>query len=328
VIDRLRIVVPPHAIVDDEFRQKLRQAHPRVDIISITSRDELSEQLPSADALLLLPGFIPSEDMFASAARLRWVHSGPAGIDHIMTPALETMGDHVTFTASKGPFAIPLAEHAVSLMLTLARRSADLARAQIDREWTRGRWLGKFVELSGKTILILGVGAAGGHLARICQAGFGMRVLGMTNSRRDNPHVDRFVDRDRLFDALAEADFVALCLPSTPTTGHIVDAAALEVMKPTSFLINVARGELIDEEALVAALRSNRIAGAGLDTFTTEPLPADSPLWSLPNVVVTPHTANSSDRIKAHLMDFIAENVRRFAEGEPLLGLVDRQGGY
>ena len=184
------------------------------------------------------------------------------------------------------------------------------------------------VQLFGKTIAILGVGQVGGHLARICRVGFGMRVLGLARTRLDHPHVDRYVDRAELPAALAEADVVALCLALTPATERIVDAAALAAMKPSALLVNVARGGLVDESALIEALRAGRLGGAGLDATAVEPLPADSPLWDLPNVIITPHVAPGRDRLAEHLTDFWCENLRRFAEGEPLLGVVDREAGY
>jgi D-2-hydroxyacid dehydrogenase (NADP+) len=159
-------------------------------------------------------------------------------------------------------------------------------------------------QLFGKTIAILGVGAVGGNLARICKVGFGMRVLGMTRTCRDHPHVDRSFDYPTLHAALGEADMVVLCLARTPATEQIIDRAALAAMKPTAYLVNIARGGLVDEEALIEALRTRRIAGAGLDAAAVEPLPAESPLWTLPNVIITPHVAPARDRLNEHCVDF------------------------
>jgi D-2-hydroxyacid dehydrogenase (NADP+) len=165
-------------------------------------------------------------------------------------------------------------------------------------------------------------------MARICGAGFGMRVLGLARTRRDNPHVDRYFERADLHAALAEADAVLLALALTPETARIIDGPALAAMKPTAFLVNVARGGLVDGEALVDALRAGRIAGAGLDAPPGEPLPPDHPLWGLPNAIITPHNAPQTDRWLDHLVEFWRENIRRFAEGRPPLGAVDREAGY
>jgi D-2-hydroxyacid dehydrogenase (NADP+) len=155
-----------------------------------------------------------------------------------------------------------------------------------------------------------------------------MRVLGLTCTRRDRADVDRYVDRSELPLALAEADAVVLTMPATPETVGILDAAALAAMKPSAYVVNVARGSLLDEPALVDALRQGRLAGAGLDAVAAEPLPADSPLWDLPNVLITPHQSPMTDRWPDHLTAFWAENIRRFADGEELLGAVHRDAGY
>jgi phosphoglycerate dehydrogenase-like enzyme len=184
------------------------------------------------------------------------------------------------------------------------------------------------VQLYEKTIAILGVGAVGGNLARICKAGFGMRVWGLARTRQTNPYVDHYFNIAELHAALAEADVVALCLPQTSVTERIIDAQALAAMKPGAYLINVARGGLVDEEALIRALQRGHLAGAGLDATAVEPLPAESPLWAMPNVIITPHVAPARDRLAEHMVDFWCKNIRRFAEGQELLGVVDRYAGY
>jgi phosphoglycerate dehydrogenase-like enzyme len=238
------------------------------------------------------------------------------------------VAEHVLLTSSKGPMGPMMAEHALLLMLALARNLPGFLHDQAERQW---RFLADerpMLDLFGKTILILGVGGVGGHLARICQVGLRMPVLGLARTRRDDPHVDRYIARSELHAALGEADFVALCLALTPETAGIIDAAALAAMKPTAFLINVVRGGLIDEAALVTALRSGQLAGAGLDTVAVEPLPPESPLWDLPNVIITPHVSPGRDRFGGEVVGFWCENIRRFAEGQPLLGMVDRTTRY
>ena len=150
----------------------------------------------------------------------------------------------------------------------------------------------------------------------------------MSRTQRANPYVDNYFDRADLHAALAEADMVVLCLPNTPDTANIIDATALSAMKPTAFLINVSRGELVDESSLIQALESGTIAGAGLDMTATVPLDEGSPLWDFPNVIITPHIATETVQMSQDVVDFWCENIRRFAESEPLLGLVDREAGY
>jgi phosphoglycerate dehydrogenase-like enzyme len=219
-----------------------------------------------------------------------------------------------------------MAEHAVLLMLALSRNLPAYLENQRRHIWRReGQdWL----PLHGQTVAILGVGSGGGNLARACKSGFGMTVLGMTRTPREIPHIDRAFGRSELLEVLTEADFVVLCLPNTPETRHIIDAAAFDAMKPTACLINVSRGALIDEDALISAMRAGRIGGAGLDVTAQDPIPAESPLWDLPNTLITPHVATESVQLSDAVVDFWCENLRRFAENEPLLGVVDRRAGY
>jgi len=288
------------------------------------------ERLATADGAIVWPTFLPSNAVLTQFPRLRWVQAMTVGVEDILTPEL-VAAEQVALTATKGPMAESMAEHAVALLLALARHLPAFVADQQAQRWRSGADISgsqPMVELFGKTIAVLGVGEVGSALARICKAGFGMRVLGMTRTRRDLPFVDRSFEQADLHAALGEVDVVALAMPATAATVAIIDAAALAAMKPSAFLINVARGRLVDEAALVAALRSGRIAGAGLDTVGAEPLAADSPLWSLPNVVITPHIAPRTDAVFRHMVDFWCDNIRCFAAGQPLHGLVDRQAGY
>ena len=284
--------------------------------------------LPDADVAIIWPSFAPLlAPALGSGKRLRWVQSIPAGVDALLTPEL-IAAEHVLVTASKGPMAPMLAEHALLLLLALARGLPGYLRDQAARRWRPMAEAWPTVDLHGKTLLILGVGATGGYLARLAQVGLGMRVLGTARTRRDHPHVDRYVVPDELHRALGEADVVALCLALTPETRRIIDATALAAMKPTAYLVNVARGGLVDEDAVVAALQEGRLAGAGLDTTAEEPLAAASPLWAMPNVIITPHIATCGVLADSEVIAFWCENIRRFAAGEPLLGTVDRRARY
>jgi D-2-hydroxyacid dehydrogenase (NADP+) len=313
------------------LEERWRQAHPAVAVEFFANQEEWIRALADADA-----GFgmfsgardSPVMDTIRRAPRLRWVHQASAGVDGV---PLEAFPPQVVVTSGKGPMAVSVAEHAVSLMLALTRHLPEAVRDQQAQHWRPGggqAFLDRVRELHGRTVLILGVGATGGELARICKLGFGMRVLGLARTRLSHPHVDAYVDRAGLPTALSEADFVCVALAATHQTHHLVDAAALAAMKSTAFLVNVARGELVDEQALVTALQEHRIAGAGLDSFEAEPLPAEHPLWRLPNVLITPHRASGSDGFWSHYEDFFAENIRRFGDGAPLFGVVDRAAGY
>ena len=264
--------------------------------------------------------------MLVNATRLRWLHVMSAGVERMLTP--ELAASPVTVSASKGPMSLLMAEHVVALMLALARDSAFLDDQKARRRRRYPAEHGPLIELAGRTMFVVGVGGVGGEVARICKLGFQMRVIGLARTRRDSPYVDGYVEPDALHAGLAKADFVSLSLPVTPATNRLIDGAALRAMKPTAYLLNVARGSLVDEVALADALASGTIAGAGLDALAVEPLPQDSPLWSLPNVIITPHTSAITDRLGDHFVDFWCENIRRFAEGEPLLGLVNKAAGY
>jgi phosphoglycerate dehydrogenase-like enzyme len=324
------VAMPPQArnLFSEELLQRLSQAHPHVQTAMVEHQEHFEKLLPEADAVVIWPRWFRfPPHALAQKTRLRWIQSITAGVDALLTPEL-MVAEHITITSTKGPMGPLMAEHIVLLMLALARDLPGFLQDQAARRW---RFLSDerpMAQMYEKTIAILGVGAIGGDLARICKLGFRMRVLGMARTRRDNPHVDRYVDRMELHDALAEADVVALCLALTPATTKIVDAAALAAMKPTAYVINVARGALIDEEALIEALRTGRIAGAGLDATVVQPLPADSPLWTLPNVIITPHVAPARERVNEYLVDFWCQNIHRFAANEPLDGLVDRHAGY
>ncbi len=305
----------------------LRTAHPRVRVEIAPDAARFAELVGGADGVIV-SGFPIPPSAFGSGGRLRWVQSVHVGVDGLLTPELAA-ARHVAVTASKGPMAEPIAEHDAMLLLALARGLPRLLRDQADHRWISwaDRWP-NMAQLSGRTIAVLGVGQLGGALARICRAGSGMRVLGMSRSSRGCPHVDRYFGRGELHAALGEADAIALTMPATAETTGILDAAALAAVKPGAFLVNVARGKLVDEAALIEALRSGRIAGAGLDTTAVEPLPPESPLWTMPNVIVTAHLAPMTDRMVDGLVAFWIDNVRRFAEGQPLRGAVDREAGY
>ena len=325
--DLLVLVNVPSSIPED-LRRTLVAAHPRAEVALVDDPAQFAELLPRADGAMILPPLSPLlPPALVPGGRLRWLHSVPAGAEGLLTPKV-VAAEHIMLTASKGPKGPMVAEHALLLLLALARDLPGYAHNQATRRWRVPAGERPMRDLFGKTVLILGVGGIGGHLARMCRVGLQMRVLGTARTRRDDPHVDHYVAPHDLPAALGEADFVVLCLALTAETRGIIDAAALAMMRPTAYLVNVARGGLVDEDALVAALQAGRIAGAGLDSFAAEPLPAESPLWAMPNVIITPHVANGQDRARDLVIAFMCENIRRFAESEPLLVQVDRHARY
>jgi len=265
---------------------------------------------------------------FFAAPRLQWIHVDHAGLDKAARP--EAFREGLAVTGSAGRSAPVLAEHALFFALSLAYNSPAFLAAQQARRWgvpgqenLRG--------LFGRTMGIVGFGHTGSELATRARA-LGMRVLAYR--RKDGPvpaEVDRMFSAeagDSIDALLEESDFVVLALGLSEATWHLIGARELDLIGPKGYLINMARGPIVDEAALVPALAEGRIAGAGLDTFEIEPLPAESPLWAMPNVVITPHVTPAVPDRTARSLDIICENIRRFAVGEPLLNRLTRQDVY
>jgi phosphoglycerate dehydrogenase-like enzyme len=298
----------------------LRAVSPGAEVLHATSEAEAIRLVPEATALL---GRFPPA-VFAAARRLQWVQSFSAGMDKFLYPAV--IESDVIVTNMAGIYASQGAEHAWALLLALARGLPQFIRAQTDREWRRT----PVVELTGGTLGIIGLGGFGIEMARRA-AGYDMTVLALDPLRTEPPEGVaelRPPTREALLDLLARSDAVMLACPKIPETLHLIGAAELQAMKPTAFLICVSRGGIIDEAALAAALRSGQIAGAGLDVFEQEPLPPESPLWELENLIITTHCAGASQRRPQRTFEFFRENLRRYISGEPLLNMVDKRRGF
>ncbi len=272
---------------------------------------------------------------------LRWVQLHSAGIEHIIDS--ELWRSDIPITNVSGIHAVPIAQYVWAQILAFAHRVPTMLRFQEKHEWAHNRW-DNFAprDIRGQTIALVGYGAIGREVARLAQA-FGMRVLATKRAVGDQlyrgwrmPGVgdndgsipERTYPPDALHDMLAAADYIVVSAPLTPSTRHLIGAAELAVMKPTAFLVNIARGGLIDQAALIEALQNGKIAGAGLDVFDPEPLPADSPLWDMETVVISPHVSGFTLHYDDWATDLFAENLRRFLADEPLINLVDRQAGY
>ncbi|HEY6513052.1 MAG TPA: D-2-hydroxyacid dehydrogenase [Burkholderiaceae bacterium] len=291
--------------------------------VEVRSIDELARQLPQADVLVV--SMLWSNGLAASAAKLRFIQSISAGTDQYDKALLRERD--IRLASAAGVNAEAVAEHAMALMLALVRRLPEARDNQQARRW-RGmisEIAAREDQLTGKTLLIVGMGRIGGRLARLAKA-FDMRVIATRRdpSRGVDPSTsaggaDAVYGNERLHELLGQADVVALTCPLTPQTENLIDAAALAAMKPTAHLINVARGRVVDEPALVDALQQRRIAAAGLDVVREEPLPASSPLWSLPQVLITPHTAGETQRYEDAVIDLLLDNLERLWRGEAQL---------
>ncbi|MFN8476090.1 MAG: D-2-hydroxyacid dehydrogenase [Anaerolineae bacterium] len=277
----------------------------------------------------------------AQVPQLRWVQLHSAGVEHIANS--ELWRSDIPITNVSGIHAVPIAEYVWAQILAFAHRLPAMLRFQEKGEWAHGRWE-NFAprDLRGQTIGLVGYGAIGREVARLAQA-FGMRVLATKRSARDQlyrgwrmPGVgdndgsipERYYAPEEIPEMLSVSDYIVISAPLTPATRHLIGAAELAVMKPSAFLVNIARGGLIDQQALIEALRAGRLAGAGLDVFDPEPLPADSPLWAMDNVVISPHVSGFNLHYDDWATDLFAENLRRFLADEPLINLIDRREGY
>lgn len=259
----------------------------------------------------------PERRFFGAATRapnLRWLHVSHAGIDNPVFGRLLDQG--VRITNSSGASAEPIANTAIGGLLALARGFPDWAEAQRRHEWRSHPHARE--DLRGQTIVVVGLGAIGGHIARLAQA-LGMHVVGVRRSpRRDADTVDELVPPEGLALVLPRADWLALAVPLTDATRGLVSASMLSLMPPGARVLNVARGEVIDEPALIDALRAGRLGGAYLDVFVEEPLPPESPLWDMPNVIVSPHNSASSTGNAARALEIFLRNLEHWARDEPL----------
>jgi phosphoglycerate dehydrogenase-like enzyme len=249
---------------------------------------------------------------YATAPNLRWVQTTSAGVGQLVKRYGLDQTD-VIITTSSGVHAGPLAEFVMMSVLMFTKRAFYLIEEK--RQHAFNRFCAE--ELAGKTLAIVGPGRVGSNVARLAKA-FGMRTTALPRRERtpEELGVDKVYRRDDLHTMLAEADFVVLIMPHTPETENMIDAAAIAQLKPTAILVNIARGQVIDEDALIDALRHNRIAGAALDVFRQEPLPPDSPLWDLPNVIINPHSASTADTENAKITDLFCENLRHYLNGD------------
>ncbi len=318
----MKILVPEH--VCDELRLPAREAAPEVELAPYGENEAAPDGLDEAVAVLRWVAGKEFARMVHQGPQVRWLHTASAGVDHVLTPDVRAKAG-LTVTDSGPAFEIAIAEFVLAWMLLVARGLPALRTNQREHKWQS---VPQF-ELSGKTVGIVGLGPIGRGTALRAKA-FGMRTLGLRRRPAPVEGVDALLTGpEGLSRLLTESDFVVIAAALTGETRVLVGAAQLAQMKPTAWLINIARGGLVDEPALIAALQTGRIAGACLDVFAQEPLPQGSPLWDLPNVYLAPHNSpggdpNLHERQKAIFLD----NLRRFAHGEPLVNVVDITRGY
>ena len=274
-----------------------------------------------ATAEIMLGWKVPREAV-QHANGLKWIHSTGAGVDDILYP--EVYERDLVITASNGIHP-PLPEHVFAFILAFERRLHIALRQQLQRRWDRSTALGG--EVAGKTLGILGLGTIGREIARKAQV-FDLRVIGTRRTPAPIPGVETVLGPEGLPDVLRESDIVVVALPLTERTRGLLGEREFRMMKPTALFINIGRGPIVQEAALVRTLREGWIAGAALDVFEQEPLPADSPLYDLENAIITPHVSGASPRYMDRAVPLFCENLKRYLHGDALLNVVDKERGY
>jgi phosphoglycerate dehydrogenase-like enzyme len=300
-----------------EYKKILLDKFPEVTMHAVTREEEIGPHAGKMEVLITI--YRVSDELLKQAVHLRWIQVMGTGVNYILDrPSLRK---EVIVTSCRGIHGPQMSEMAILLMLALNRNFPRVIRNQDQRIWER--WPARL--LFQKKVGILGMGVIGEEIANKCKV-FGMTVYGIDIVPRKIDAVDTFYHPERLPEVAGEIDYLILVAPATPATHKIVDSKILSCMKPSAFLINIARGELVDEEALIQALDSGKIAGAALDALPVEPLPADHPLWGAKNIVITPHVGGMSDIYVEQVMPIIEENLRRFIQGErrTLLNYIER----
>jgi phosphoglycerate dehydrogenase-like enzyme len=290
------------------YRAMLLERFPQLTINVVGHHDDVGPYIAGTDILLC---FSPpmADHVVRDAPKLKWIQALGTGVDNIID--LPSLSKEVLVTNIRGIHGAPVSEATIAFMLSLARDMPRSVRAQQESKWER--WPSAL--LAGKTVGILGVGLIAEYLAPICKT-FHMTVIGFSGSPRETKGFDRVVHRDELVKVAAELDFLVALTPLSPETRGIVGAKVFAAMKPTTYVVNVARGGVVDEPALIAALEAGKIAGAGLDVFSQEPLPPESPLWKTKNVTIFSHLGGYSQGYEDRAMPTIAGNMAKFLAGD------------
>ncbi len=300
------LIVDVHA---EMYRDALREKFPALQFQLFHNKSEVTGDLSDIDVMMMF-GIEAQDFMLAGAPRLQWIQSLATGVDHFLRcPSLKP---NVLITSGRGIHGPPMREQVAYMMMAVSR---DAVRAVDDQKahfWERRLWS----TLHGKTAAIAGTGVVGSAIGELLKA-LGMHVIGVTRTPRQEAGFDEMIATDRLLDAVRRADYLINMLPASDDNIALLDAKIFGAMKPTAYYISAGRGQTVDEAALLAVLRERRIAGAALEVFQTEPLPADSPFWDLPNVFITPHIGGYVNEYEDFIMPLIVDNMRLFLAGRP-----------
>ncbi len=313
----LKLVVMDGAWAD--WLEEFESVSYRLKAVAARTKEELQTEVPDADIVF---GRLPREP-FLAAKKLKWVQSVGVGFETMLYA--EMVESEVVITNTAGAFDAAMAEHVLALILSWTRGVIASERNRADRRYTREI---PVTQIAGRRACVLGLGTIGRKVS-IYLHRLGMRVTAVDAQVTTPPEgVDDLIGPDKLHRVLGRSDFVVVALPLTDGTRGLFDKNCFEAMPSHGYVVNVSRGPIINETDLIDALRSGEIAGAGLDVYEEEPLPADSPLWSLDNAVITPHLAGLSDEGRKNMREIFCENLRRYTSGQPLLNVVDKQRGY
>jgi len=308
------------------FSERLQKDFPSVSVIHLNGYEGMDREI--LDSEIVLAWSVRSEQI-KSARKLRWIHSPAAAVHQLIFP--ELVHSDVTLTNAREVHGPVVAEHVIALIFALAKKIPQSVRFQQTRTWAQQQVWDEFPhpsEIAGATVGLVGLGSIGREVVKRASA-LGMRVIAVReHPEKGSDGAEQIFSPAQLDDLLRQSDYVVLAAPVTTATRALIDAARLAKMKPSAFLINVGRGPLVDEAALADALRLKQIAGAALDVFSQEPLPPDSQLWELPNLLITPHTAALTEKLWERHYTLFSENLRRYLNREALVGIVDKQKGY
>jgi len=308
------------------FAERLRQDFPQLNVVHLPDYKRVDEEI--ADAEIAIAWSLRPEQVVA-AKKLRWIHSPAAAVHTLIFP--ELVQSDIQITNAREVHGPVVAEHVIALLFALAKKIPDAVRLQLRHEWGQQRlWedLPRVREVAGATVGLIGLGSIGRAVAKSTKA-LGMRVIAVReHPEKGSEGADAVFGPAQIDEVFRHADYVVLAAPITASTKAIVNADRMALMKPDACLINVGRGALLDEAALTTALREKNIGGAALDVFPKEPLAPDSPLWEVPNLLITPHTAALTDKLWERHYALFSENLRRYLAGQPLLAVVDKRKGY
>ncbi|MDP2953851.1 MAG: D-2-hydroxyacid dehydrogenase [Chloroflexota bacterium] len=332
--ERVKILSPLQ--LEEKHWERVRQLSPRISLSLVEGEAQFLESLPDAEVVVIWPR--PFD--LSLAPRLKWIQLISAGLDRFVGHPI--MESDIIITTASGIHATPIAEYVLASILAFSRRFRDIWQLQVRREWPEDRWQSlRGEELRGKTVGILGYGSIGREVGRLCKA-FGMRVLATDSAqeREDRGYrppgtgdpkgmlLDSLFPPSQLREMLKGCDFFVVAVPLTLETEGMVGREELKAMKRNAYLVNISRGQVVDEEALIEALKEGWIGGAGLDVFAQEPLPPESELWGLDNVILSPHISANTPHYQERFTALFCENLRRYLAGEELLNMVDKKRGY